>query len=215
MACLNDLLAMARQWRDATAHRRDGTAPALHLFITPPGTQAVFRTAGVNWPNDFALHNQRGRTLGDRMADALERVRRGAPLPCAVLLVGSDLPLLTATHLDAALEALAGARVVFGPTADGGYYLVGMRFAGSRGVPPHLFDLSGWGEEDVLAQSLARAADLGLAAATIDPLPDADTPEHLPALLAHPLAGTLRGRSSLRWLRRHGPQAPGGPFDAR
>ena len=136
------------------------------------------------------------------MADAFTRVQRGKHGPRRVLLVGTDLPLLTAAHLDAATDALAetgtpaGADVVFGPSADGGYYLVAL-----KGPPGALFDLPGWGGGAVLQDSLAQARRLGKTTALIDPLPDADTPENLAALLGHPLAAALAHRESLRFLR--------------
>lgn len=194
-ACLNDLIAEARAWR-AT-----GEDAAVHLFITPPGTQTDFRMAGVNWPEDFSLHDQRGESLGERMADAFVRVLpslpRGTETPHRVVLVGTDLPLLTAAHLDAATEALADADVVFGPSVDGGYYLVAL-----KAPPGALFDLSNWGGDTVLEETLAQAGRIGKTTALIDELPDADTPQDLAALLSHPLAARLAQRESLRFLRK-------------
>ena len=197
-ACLNDLIAEARAWKAALNETGGAGRPVeLHLFITPPGAQAAFREAGVDWPGDFSLHGQRGESLGARMADAFTRVQRGKHGPRRVLLVGTDLPLLTAAHLDAALDALDAADVVFGPSADGGYYLVGL-----KGPPGALFDLPGWGGHTVLADSLAQARRLGKTTALIEELPDADTPENLAALLGHPLAAALAHRESLRFLRK-------------
>ncbi|MEE8434742.1 MAG: TIGR04282 family arsenosugar biosynthesis glycosyltransferase, partial [bacterium] len=205
-ACLNDLIAEARAWK--ATRGATGQEAGVHLFITPPGAQAAFRVTGVNWPKDFSLHDQRGESLGERMADAFATVLRRVEGPRGVVLVGTDLPLLTAAHLDAATEALAGtgalagadtpagADVVFGPSADGGFYLVAL-----KGPPGALFGLSGWGGDTVLEDSLAQARRLGKTAALIGELPDADTPENLAALLAHPLAASLAQRESLRFLR--------------
>ena len=205
-ACLNDLIAEAEAWKTAKAwktaqawkatRRTMGEEASVHLFITPPGAQAAFHQAGVNWPGDFSLHGQRGESLGARMADAFTRVQRGKHGPRRVLLVGTDLPLLTAAHLNAATDALADADVVFGPTKDGGYYLVAL-----KGAPGALFEITGWGGDTVLADSLAQARQLETTTSLIDELPDADTPEGLAALLAHPLAGELAQRESLRFLR--------------
>jgi hypothetical protein len=194
-ACLNDLLAAARAWAREHAGRT-GIPVGLHLCITPPASQVAFRAAGVRWPDDFALHNQRGAELGARMEHALRRVRSGAPATAGALLVGCDLPLLGAPQWHAAAEALAGADVVFGPTPDGGYYLVGTRvdLAG-------LFPSGGWGGAAVLERSLAAVRAAGHAAALVEALPDADTAADLANLLAHPLATTLAQRASLRLLR--------------
>lgn len=59
--------------------------------------------------------------LGQRMARAFRRFPHRR-----VALVGCDIPALGAGDLHAAFRALGRARAVFGPAADGGYWLVGM-----------------------------------------------------------------------------------------
>lgn len=197
VACLNDLLAEGRAWQRARAAR--GGAPVhLHLFVTPPASQPAFRGAGVRWPKDYAAHNQRGDTLGARMMHAIRRVQSRARRPAGVLLMGTDLPLLTAAHLDEAAEALPRSDVVFGPTTDGGYYLIAV-----KEDPMGLFDVSSWGGALVLQQSLLAARMRGKTAALITALPDADTADDLRAILRHPLADPLRERESLRFLQCH------------
>ncbi len=227
VACINDLLAEGRAW----AARRGGESGStvhpstvrLHLFIHPPASRVAFRRAGVKWPDDYALHNQRGKNLGERMAHAIARVleRKSTAESCGggsgtgsspggsvagTLLIGTDLPLLTMAHLDEAASALDSADVVFGPTEDGGYYLVGMKEASAG-----LFDFPEWGSGQVLAQSLAAAKALGKSTACITTLPDADRPEDLRALLDHPLAASLARRESLRYIAEHRPRFP--PLD--
>ncbi|MBM3487993.1 MAG: glycosyltransferase [Alphaproteobacteria bacterium] len=78
--------------------------------------------------------------LGRRMARAL---RRHAPDP--VVVVGSDIPGITARHVATAFRALGHAELVIGPAEDGGYWLIGSRdgrrlfrpFAGVRWSGPH------------------------------------------------------------------------------
>lgn len=58
-----------------------------------------------------------GRRLG--------RVIRGiAPGP--VVIIGSDAPGVAPAHVDRAFKALAAHEAVFGPAADGGYWLIGL-----------------------------------------------------------------------------------------
>jgi hypothetical protein len=127
------------------------------------------------------------------MARAIAAVLAEPPRPARALLVGSDLPLLGARHLDEALRALDSADVVFGPTLDGGYYLVGAK-------APHwgLFDGPRWGTGTVLEETLRLARGLGLRAALISALPDADTAADLRAVLAHARAARLPPNRSLR-----------------
>lgn len=77
------------------------------------------------------------RDLGDRMRHALNHVLahggpRGGPCDKAVV-VGSDIPDVTAEHVDAAVRLLDRHDVVFGPAADGGYYLLGVKRRGGGG----------------------------------------------------------------------------------
>lgn len=68
---------------------------------------------------------QEGETLGERMYNALLEVLGKGYGAC--LLIGSDVPEVRAGHIDRAFRVLERRDVVFGPTMDGGYYLVGMK----------------------------------------------------------------------------------------
>ncbi|GAA3555298.1 hypothetical protein GCM10022419_039610 [Nonomuraea rosea] len=73
----------------------------------------------------FELIGQRGDGLDERLAWAFEDAfaRRRAP----VVLVGMDTPQLTPALLTRAAAALDGHDAVFGPAADGGFWLLGLR----------------------------------------------------------------------------------------
>src|SRR5690348_2713691 len=73
---------------------------------------------------DFGLLPQQGDSLGERLDDALTRcLGNGFG---KVVVMDSDSPTLPPTHVAAAFERLDQAEAVFGPTDDGGYYLVGL-----------------------------------------------------------------------------------------
>jgi rSAM/selenodomain-associated transferase 1 len=120
---------------------------------------------------------QGGGDLGARMA----RV----PAPC--LLLGADSPHLPLALLRAALAAIPGHDVVLGPAEDGGYFLLGL-----RAPQPVLFDGIAWSTEEVLAQTLAKAAALGLTVHQTPPWYDLDTPADL-RRLARELAAVPPG----------------------
>lgn len=91
---------------------------------------------------------QRRQPAGDLGAKMLAAFEDGV-----TLLVGSDVPTLTAAHVDDALARLARADVTFTPTEDGGYCLVAMNTPAPalfRGIP--------WGTSKVMECTLARAA---------------------------------------------------------
>ena len=112
--------------------------------------------------------------LGRRMCAALTHLLE--TLNCdAAILVGSDIPLLTADHLDEArdtLETMGG--VVLGPADDGGYYLIGM-----RAVHAELFEAVEWGTASVLTDTLRIAKRAGIEARLIRGAYDVDTIEDL------------------------------------
>src|SRR5438270_756285 len=66
--------------------------------------------------------HQGGGDLGARMRRAL-----AACPPGPVVLVGSDIPALAPAHIAEAFGLLGHCELVFGPTGDGGFWLVGAR----------------------------------------------------------------------------------------
>ena len=109
------------------------------------------------------------------MAAAMDRVLALGHSPC--VLIGSDLPLLTAAHLNGAFAALEGADATLGPTPDGGYYLVGLK----RPCPP-LFAGKRYGSGDVYGDAVAALEAAGRSFAPAPACADVDTPEDLRAL---------------------------------
>lgn len=78
----------------------------------------------------------------------------------ATLLVGSDTPHLPTNALAAAAEALlepGPRRVVFGPTEDGGYWLIGCRGE----LPPAFGDDLPWSAPSLLTETLSRLRAAG------------------------------------------------------
>jgi rSAM/selenodomain-associated transferase 1 len=104
----------------------------------------------------------------------------------AVCLLNADSPTLPAGYLIAAATALAatGDRIVFGPSTDGGYYLIGM-----KRPHPGLFENIAWSTDQVLAETLARAQDLGLSVFVLPTWYDVDDPETLQLLVGEVFDG--------------------------
>ena len=101
---------------------------------------------------------QEGSDLGARLYGALHDAAQEAG---AVAALGSDHPTLPLELVHRAFETLeAGADVVLGPAEDGGYYLIALR-AGA--VTPRLFAEIAWSTDQVLAATLVRCRELGLA----------------------------------------------------
>ena len=78
----------------------------------------------LDLPGDVRRRPQRGRDFGSRLELAFGEAF--SEHDGAVLLVGSDVPDLDASHLQGALKSLEKDcdRVVIGPSPDGGFYLL-------------------------------------------------------------------------------------------
>jgi rSAM/selenodomain-associated transferase 1 len=110
--------------------------------------------------------------LGHRMSRALRRYRR-------VALMGCDIPDANAADVRAAFRALGTTDAVFGPAADGGYWLIAL---GPR-RPSDLFGASRWSTEHALADTLRQFRHHR--AGFIRRLADVDTAADYREYLAH------------------------------
>ncbi|PPR74876.1 MAG: hypothetical protein CFH05_00898 [Alphaproteobacteria bacterium MarineAlpha3_Bin4] len=136
------------------------------LAVTPDAAA----TGRFPWPSASRIIRQGPGNLGDRMA----RVMAVLP-PGPVVIIGVDAPDLAPAHVEQAFRALGECDTVFGPSADGGYWLVGLRrrprileiFAGVRWSTEHAFD-------DTIANLPAAATT-----AMLDELIDIDDVEAL------------------------------------
>lgn len=100
------------------------------------------------WPRAVPRVDQGGGDLGARMARLLALHPHGP-----VVLIGSDIPGITAARVARAFDALKDAAAVFGPAEDGGFWLVGIRRAREiRG----LFRGVRWSSAETLADTLAN-----------------------------------------------------------
>jgi rSAM/selenodomain-associated transferase 1 len=149
-------------------------APAARRVLAPAGAP------GPWLPPGFEVIAQRGGGLDERLACAFEDTAAddtggdharagGAPLP--MLLIGMDTPQVTPELLAAAARPLVSrtADAVFGPAADGGYWLLGLRAPDPSlllGVP---MSRPGTGRAQ-----LARLAAGGLRVAMLPELTDVD-----------------------------------------
>lgn len=117
---------------------------------------------------------QKGNDLGERMKNAfLQGFQDGYN---RIVLIGSDLPDISATHIQNGLEALKHSEVVFGPAEDGGYYLVGM-----SQMHHTIFDNKPWSQSNLLEETLHELQKNQISVSTLETLNDIDTFEDLKA----------------------------------
>lgn len=144
---------------------QSGVGP-VELWCAPDETHPFFERCAAQF--HVALERQRGDDLGARMHHAFETAHaRGA----ALLLTGSDCPVLDAAALRAAARELSAHDAVIAPAEDGGYVLVGL----ARPMP-RLFEAVAWGGSAVMGESRARLAEMGTRWKELDTLWDVDRP---------------------------------------
>ena len=167
-ACmLHDTLTMAQSLTGITAF----------IFYLDEGDAAAYFAAAAP---QLAAAPQTGPDLGERMKRAFTEIfGRGFR---EIAIIGSDSPDLKAEYVYEAFNQLEYEHtdVVFGPSADGGYYLLAL-----KRVWPELFSDIPWSSGSVLDISAARAKDAHLGVALLPEWYDLDTPDDLarPALL--------------------------------
>lgn len=159
---------------DALALAKDLEEYSMAVAYAPGAEKALLKSL----KKQAVLIPQRGESLGDRMANALQDVFDMGFTPGVLL--GTDIPTLPPYIPLDALEELKRKEVVLGPTLDGGYYLIGM-----RSIIRRIFRGISWGTPEVLTQSIARIKGAGLSFSCLEAWYDVDTPEDLAFLRLH------------------------------
>lgn len=99
-------------------------------------------------PKAHGLVAQGPGDLGRRMA----RVAKKLP-PGPVVIIGTDVPAIRPRHVASAFQTIGPHDSVFGPSRDGGYWLVGMK---RRPVFKDIFKNVRWSTEHALADTIAN-----------------------------------------------------------
>lgn len=114
--------------------------------------------------------------LGQRLHNSFQQVFHDGREPKAdclkVLAMGSDCIEINGDIFHAAWTSLGEKDLVFGPSADGGYYLLGL-----KSFHPCLFEEIPWSTTETLQTSLARAEEHFLSVALLEEKHDIDTEE--------------------------------------
>ena len=120
----------------------------LRLAVTPD--KAPVRAIGGTrlWPRGMPIAAQGRGDLGSRMRRALADCPPGP-----TVLIGADIPAVSAHHIAVAFHLLGTHDLVFGPAEDGGFWLVGARRCPR--LPP-LFGRVRWSGPRALADVLTN-----------------------------------------------------------
>jgi hypothetical protein len=167
---------------DAVERAKGLPGASLYVAGTPDLAHPFFKVMEGRY--GAKLLPQRGPDLGSRMKWAMQDAfELGAQ---EALLTGTDLPTLPRAHLVEALTLVKRHDVVLGPTADGGYYLIGL-----RKMVPSLFDGIAWSTASVFAETKKKIEQAGLSLGLLLECRDLDTLEDLKAFIGQ--CGKERG----------------------
>lgn len=100
----------------------------------------------LDWAGSGRGLPQGGGDLGARMGRVLAQLPPGP-----VVIIGADTPGVDQRDIAAAFRALGSADAVFGPAADGGYWLIGLRRPAAH---PDIFRDVRWSSPEALADTM-------------------------------------------------------------
>ncbi|MFF0767960.1 TIGR04282 family arsenosugar biosynthesis glycosyltransferase [Nonomuraea wenchangensis] len=144
---------------------------SLRAVAATPAAQRVLALDGLpgSWlPPGLVVIPQRGAGLDERLAAAFSDAHRLRPGPA--VLIGMDTPQVTPALLEEAGAALTEHDAVYGPAADGGFWLLGLR----RPDPALLLGVP-MSRPDTGKLQLDRLERAGLSVRLLPELTDVDT----------------------------------------
>jgi rSAM/selenodomain-associated transferase 2/rSAM/selenodomain-associated transferase 1 len=155
----------------AKASRRPGLAVEVRH---EGGSNALMQ----RWLGPHVSYRPQGPgDIGRRMARAFEDAFQDGT--GVTVIVGSDIPRISADIIHQAFDGLQKNDLVLGPARDGGYYLIGMKNTIPFETYSRLFDGIDWGTGNVLSQTLQTARESGLRFILLETLGDVDRPVDL------------------------------------
>jgi uncharacterized protein len=135
----------------------------------------------VDLPPEILKRLQIGRDLGERLYHTALGVLAEHD---RLIFLGADLPNLTGDLLQKAIDYLDEFDTVIGPATDGGYYLLGIKFAHAG-----LFADIQWGGAKVLDQTIKQIEESKLSYYLLESKNDIDTWDDLVAFYEKGRAG--------------------------
>jgi len=125
--------------------------------------------------NEQNFIEQKGANLGDKMFHAFEFAF--SQNSDAVVMIGTDSPTFPAHFITQAFEMLSETDAVLGETADGGFYLIGL-----RKLKKEIFETVEWSSPKTFEQTARNVENLNLKLSLLPNWYDVDTPDDLKRL---------------------------------
>ncbi len=100
------------------------------------------------WPRAHNYLAQGNGDLGERMSRIIKKMPPGP-----VVILGTDIPTIRPSHIASAFLALNKNDVVFGPSRDGGYWLIGVK---RRPIYKEIFTSVNWSTDSALEDTISN-----------------------------------------------------------
>lgn len=165
-------------------------------FITP--YYAVAEKESLNHPmwSAFQTLHASGNCLGEVMQKTYKTLLNNYD---AVILIGSDSPQISIKHLNNTLEKLHDHDYVFGPAADGGFYLL----AGKANIPKPVWLETIYSQSDTLITFIDKLKYYGTYT-YIETLHDVDEKKDFAHILEErPIIPNKSQEKLFNWIEKH------------
>lgn len=182
--------ALSEAFLEDAINKAQTQANELIIAFSPPDERGYFTKFGNN---NFTLLGQKGENLGEKMFSAFDFAF--ANNSDAVVMIGTDSPTFPATFIKQAFENLANSDAVLGETADGGFYLIGLRTARKE-----VFANVEWSSAATFEQTARNIENIGLKISFIPDWFDVDLPEDLAELRKSLMENREIAPRTFQWL---------------
>ncbi len=168
---------------------------ALDICFYPPDSGEIVES----WlGNEYTYVQQHGRDIGERMKNAFIQIFSDGV--AKVLLIGSDIPDMTISSINEAVEALDTRDAVIGPTPDGGYYLIGFN---RSTFLPDIFQGIAWSTGSVFYQTMQILKKSAVSVHVLTRLMDIDTFDDLLSLFVRNPDTDYKGALTMSFIRNN------------
>jgi len=172
------ILVFARSSKEEVAHKSIYNGTQLFDTLTAYTLETASKTCLPYF--HFSEEQQIGLTFGERFANAVQAVfEKGYE---QIITIGNDSPKLKASHILEAEKRLSSNKLVLGPSADGGFYLMGLH---KSQFDPHTFRELAWQTSDVSKELLALESQGNNEVFKLDTLYDIDTQEDIKSIISY------------------------------